>query len=146
VYVRWIVRGHKNAQADVTFHDAYLVESYRDEQGSPRQRTIAYLGNVREIRETFPIIERELFLLRAEFILEDIAEVSPADQKHVLNILQEKVPPSTEDEVMDGFVNTLQWYIRWWRENGTVPDTEEMLDMIERAKDLPDQSLDNYLS
>jgi predicted MarR family transcription regulator len=59
MYVRWVVRKHKNASvADTSFHDAYLVESYRDENGNPRQRTICYLGNIRQIAGEFPAIER----------------------------------------------------------------------------------------
>ncbi|MGF1507117.1 MAG: hypothetical protein GYB64_13220 [Chloroflexi bacterium] len=146
MYVRWVVRGHKNVQADVTFHDAYLVESYRNDEGEPRQRTLSYLGNIRQIGDTFPVIERELFLLRAELILDSLPGVSPADSSEVLKSLQQKVPPLDADEVRIGFLNTLRWYFRWWRENGGTPSDKELLRMIEIASDRPDASLDRLIS
>jgi hypothetical protein len=135
VYIRWIVRGHKNSDvADVTFHDAYLVESYRDENGSPRQRTVSYLGNIRQIGDEFPGIERELFLLRAEIILESLPELSPLDREDTLKQLHEKVPPMDAAEMMIGFKNTLRWYFKWWRENGGEPNNLELHHMIEKAR------------
>lgn len=135
MFIRWIVRGHKNAQvANMTFHDAYLVESFRDEAGSPRQRTIAYLGNIRQIGEEFPGIERELFLLRAEVILDSIPEVSDLDRRDALGQLHEKVPPLNADQIKVGFYNTLRWYFRWWHENGGMPSQEEILNMLEDAR------------
>ncbi|NDJ60691.1 MAG: hypothetical protein GYB67_06170 [Chloroflexi bacterium] len=134
MYIRWIVRGHKNEEvADVTFHDAYLVESYRDDAGRPRQRTISYLGNIRQIGERFPGIERELFLLRAELILGGIAELSDADRKDVLQQLQQRVPPLTEGEVREAFEGNLRWYFRWWQDNGGTPSADEILQMIRNA-------------
>lgn len=143
MFIRWIVREHKNADvADVAFHDAYLVESYRDEQGSPRQRTISYLGNIRQIGEDFPGIERELFLLRAELILQSLPDVSPQDCKQVLCQLHQKVPPLTADEVMVGFQNTLRWYYQWWHTNGErAPTRRELLRLVERAQERPDSAL-----
>ena len=77
MYIRWIVRRHKNAStANVVFHDAYLVESFRDLRETPRQRMVCYLGNIRQIDDEFPAIERELFLLRAERILASTPGVS----------------------------------------------------------------------
>lgn len=134
MFIRWIVRGHKNDSiADVTFHDAYLVESYRDDDGQPRQRTVSYLGNIRQIGEKFPGIERELFLLRAELILDSIPEVSDADQQDILKQLQQKVPPLEADEVILAFRGNLQWYFRWWSENGGTPSAQEILQMIKDA-------------
>jgi hypothetical protein len=134
VFIRWIVRGHKNDDvADVTFHDAYLVESFRDDEGQPRQRTISYLGNIRQIGATFPGIERELFLLRAELILQSLPTLSDADRQDVLKQLQQKVPPLNADEVLEAFRGNLQWYFRWWAENGGAPSSEAVLEMIKQA-------------
>lgn len=142
MFIRWVVRGHKNSDiVHVTFHDAYLVESYRDERGEPRQRTISYLGNIREISHSFPAIERELFLLRAELILQSLGEVSPCDYQQVLFQLHQKVPPLTSEEVMVGFCNTLRWYVRWWRENGSAPTPDALLSLIELAQDEVDPIL-----
>jgi hypothetical protein len=134
VYIRWVVRRHKNASvADVTFHDAYLVESYRDERDMPRQRTISYLGNIRQIDGAFPAIEREIFLLRADRILSTLPEVNSTEREQVLALLRQKVPELTPTEVMDAFRNNLRWYHRWWRERGGAPTNEELLRLIEDA-------------
>lgn len=132
MFVRWIVRGHKNADiADVTFHDAYLVESYRDDEGKPRQRTISYLGNIRQIGDTFPGVERGLFLLRADIILESIPNLSESDCDEVMQQLYQKVPPLSEDEVRRAFQANLHWYYRWWKAHGGAPSDEEVRRMIE---------------
>lgn len=132
MYIRWVKRGHKNSPvADVVFHDAYLVESYRNDGGKPRQRTISYLGNIRQIGSEFPVIERELFLLRAEYVLQSLPEVSPADREQLLEQLHLKVPPLTRTEMMDGFRNTLCWYYRWWQKRGEPPTRQELFDLIE---------------
>lgn len=131
MFIRWIVRGHKNSDvADVTFHDAYLTESYRDDAGQPRQRTISYLGNIRQLGDSFPGIERELFLLRAELILASLPSLSDADRREMLEQLQQKVPPLNADEVMVAFRSNLQWYFRWWNENGGTPTEDEIRQMI----------------
>lgn len=138
MYVRWIVRRHKNvAVADTSFHDAYLVESYRDESGSPRQRTICYLGNIRQIGSDFPPIERELFMLRAERILVSIAEVSDSDREEVLEMLQQKVRPLTHSEVLRAFIENLRWYRRWWERHGGGPSEEEILRLVREARGMP---------
>ncbi|MBK9712599.1 MAG: hypothetical protein IPO81_15005 [Kouleothrix sp.] len=134
MYIRWVVRKHKNATtANVAFHDAYLVESYRDDDNNPRQRTICYLGNIRQIEDTFPTIERELFLLRAERILSSIPEVPDSERPLVLELLREKVPGLTEDEVLEAFRNNIRWYYRWWRARGDAPTHEELLRIVEAA-------------
>jgi len=67
MYVKWVVRRHKNEElANINFYDAYLVQSYKNEVGEPRQRTICYLGNLRQIDNAFPVIERALFYLRMD--------------------------------------------------------------------------------
>jgi len=136
MYIRWVVRKHKNsATANVTFHDAYLVESYRDDDNSPRQRILCYLGNIRQIEEQFPTIERELFLLRAERILASTPEV-PADERAlVVELLREKVPALTEGEVREAFRNNIRWYYRWCRDRGSALTREELLRLIEGADD-----------
>jgi hypothetical protein len=139
LFIRWIVRGHKSSKAaNVTFHDAYLVESYRDDAGQPRQRTITYLGNIRQISETFPAIERELFMLRAELILNETPELLDADREDVLQQLTTKVPPLTKREVLRAFKSNLQWYFRWWRENGGEPSAEAIERMIAEASNRDD--------
>lgn len=139
MFVRWIVRGHKNSEiANVTFHDAYLLESYRDENGNPRQRTITYLGNLREIDSEFPTIERELFLIRADCILETLAELSAEDRDDILNQLKQRVKPLNEEEVMIGFKNTIRWYYRWWQDNGRVPSVDDLVKQIKKASQEPD--------
>ena len=134
MYIRWVVRKHKNAAtANVVFHDAYLVESFRDGNNTPRQRTICYLGNIRQIDNNFPTIERELFLLRAERILSSIPEVPDSERPLVLELLREKVPGLTEDEVLEAFRNNIRWYYRWWRARGDAPTHEELLRIVEAA-------------
>ena len=134
MYIRWVKRGHKNnLVADVIFHDAYLVESYRNDGGKPRQRTISYLGNIRQIGDDFPIIERELFLLRAEYALQSLPELSPVDCEQLLEQLHLKVAPLTRDEMMEGFRNTLRWYYRWWKKRGEAPTREELRALIEES-------------
>jgi hypothetical protein len=136
MFIRWIVRGHKNDDvADVTFHDAYLVESYRDENSRPRQRTLSYLGNIRQIGKEFPGIERELFLLRAELILNSLPNLSDVDCSDVLQQLQQRVPPLAEQEVREAFRGNLRWYFRWWKENGGAPTRDEIIAMIDNADD-----------
>jgi hypothetical protein len=135
MYVRWVVRKHKNASvADMTFHDAYLVESYRDEEQGPRQRTICYLGNIRQIGDEFPVIEREIFLLRADRILSSLPEVPPEEREQVINLLRQKVPELTHAQVLEAFRGNLAWYFRWWAEHGGAPSHEDILSMIEEAE------------
>lgn len=134
MYIRWIIRRHKNEVADTSFHDAYLVESYRAENGSPRQRMICYLGNIRQMGSTFPTIERELFLLRADRILESVSDLSPDDRSEALEALRQKVPPLSYDEVMAAFTENLRWYRRWWEQRGGSPSDEELLGIVQAAR------------
>jgi hypothetical protein len=135
MYVRWIIRRHKNASvADASFCDAYLVESYRDERGAPRQRTVCYLGNIRQIGDQFPTIERELFLLRAERILDSTGEVSAADRQAAMSALRQRVPPLNNDEVILAFSENLRWYRRWWEEHGTDLNDIDLLQIIQTAR------------
>jgi hypothetical protein len=134
MYIRWVVRKHKNATtANVVFYDAYLVQSYRDEHNNPRQQTLCYLGNIRQIDGAFPTIERELFLLRAGRILCGTPDVPPDDHAAILEMLRQKVPELTPDEVHIAFRNNLRWYYRWCREHGGTPSRDELLHLIEHA-------------
>lgn len=136
MYIRWVVRRHKNAStADVIFHDAYLVESYRDERDTPRQRMICYLGNIRQIDGEFPTIERELFLLRAERIIASTPSVPLDERAGALQLLRRKFPELTEAEVEEAFRNNLRWFYQWQRERGRTMTREELLDLVERAAD-----------
>jgi hypothetical protein len=138
MYVRWIVRRHKNASvANTNFHDAYLVESYRDDASNPRQRTVCYLGNIRQIEDEFPAIERELFLLRAERILAGVDELSSDDRQDIIGMLHQKVRPLDHHEVMAAFTENLRWYRRWWEENSTGPSEEELLRIVRETQGTP---------
>lgn len=137
MYIRWVVRKHKNAEiAAVTFHDAYLVESFRDDENNPRQRTICYLGNIRQIGDEFPMIERELFLLRADRILASVPEVTEREYPQVLAQLRQKVPALTCDEVRLAFANNLNWYRQWWVQNGGAPSRDELLAMLDGSGEI----------
>ena len=135
MYVRWVIRRHKNAAiADTSFYDAYLVESYRDPKGAPRQRTVCYLGNIRQIGGAFPSIERELFLLRAERILDSVAELSRSDREEAMDALRQKVPPLNREEVLQAFTENLRWYRRWWEQHGGGPSDEDLLRIVQSAR------------
>lgn len=136
MYIRWIVRKHKSRQAKhVNFHDAYLVHSYRDRQGNPRQRTVAYLGNLREMDDAFPGIERELFLLRAHQILAGVAELSPAECQKLLTQLQQAAPPLSMEETVQAFQQNLYWYLHSFLSQGKgLPTTKELCSLIEATK------------
>lgn len=134
MYIRWVVRKHKNEDtANVVFFDAYLVASYRDERNNPRQHTVGYLGNIRQIDGAFPTIERELFLLRADRILASMPGLDCAEREQILCLLRQKVPALTTGEVLAAFRNNLRWYYRWWHEHGGAPTRAELLRMIDTA-------------
>jgi hypothetical protein len=134
MYIRWIVRKHKNATtANVIFHDAYLVESYRDARETPRQRTICYLGNIRQIDDEFPALEREIFFLRAERILASTPELNTPDRELVIGLLREKLPPLTESEAITAFRNNVRWFYGWYRDRGRNVPPDELRRIIEAA-------------
>ena len=137
MYIRWIVRKHKNAHAlHMKFHDAYLVQSYRDQKGNPRQRTLAYLGNMREMDDEFPGIERELFLLRARRVLDNLSELSEDDHKDVLDLLQQVAPPLSHEEIKRAFHQNLYWYIHSCHTLGNpLPTAAELDSLIESTKE-----------
>lgn len=136
MYIRWITRKHKSAYAsDMSFHDAYLVESYRDETGRPSQRTIGYLGNIREIGGEFPNIERELFLIRAQSILQNMEDISIEEHDHILEHIHRRVTPLTQDEVINAFYQNIQWFYTWCEKNQVhAPSADELHRLIIEAK------------
>ena len=118
------------------FHDAYLVQSYRDQKGNPRQRTLAYLGNMREMDDEFPGIERELFLLRARRVLDNLSELSEDDHKDVLDLLQQVAPPLSHEEIKRAFHQNLYWYIHSCHTLGNpLPTAAELDSLIESTKE-----------
>ena len=131
MYIRWIVRHHKNADtANVSFFDAYLVESFRDDSGQPRQRTICYLGNIRQIDDEFPALEREIFFLRAERIIAGVASFTPEERQSITAMLRQKIPELSPLEVETAFRNNFRWF-RYWRQQRGMPITQaELNDMI----------------
>lgn len=134
MYVRWVVRKHKNAKtADVTFHDAYLVESYRDDRNTPRQRLVCYLGNVRQIDGEFRPVERELFLMRADRILASELDVPFEERNHIMSLLHQKVPGLTAEEVEAAFHHHLRWYYHWRHQRGDPPTREELIRLVSAA-------------
>lgn len=134
MYIRWVVRKHKNsATANVIFHDAYLVESYRDDRSDPRQRTICYLGNIRQINDEFPPIERELFFLRAERILAGERDVPPEEREPILQMLRQKVPELTPEEVQIAFHNNVRWFYSRLSDSGKPPSREELMRFLDDA-------------
>lgn len=139
MYIRWIERGHKNAHASATkFHDVYVVESYRNPAGEPRRRVIAYLGNLRQIQGHLPPIERSLFWIRAEETLRQIPELADRDRQRLRRQLCQRVPNLTEEEMREGFQNTLCWYCQWWHEHGGAPSPEEVCALLAQVNtDMP---------
>lgn len=138
MYIRWVVRSHKNAAvANTTFHDAYLVESYRDEQSNPRQRTICYLGNIRQINQEFPPVERELFLLRADRILASVADLTAIERSDVLDMLQQKVEPLTLGEIRIALIENIRWYRRSVEAHGYTPSEADLLDIVRESRGDP---------
>lgn len=130
MYVKWVIRRHKNEElANINFYDAYLVQSYKNEAAEPRQRTICYLGNLRQIEGAFPIIERALFYVRMEEIL----------QRHLPKELQSKeervklyqglsavVAPPTTEEMAQGEEFHQRWREHYWKALGEAADTNPL--------------------
>lgn len=130
MYIRWIVRHHKNADtANVSFFDAYLVESYRDDAGQPRQRTICYLGNIRQIDDNFPALEREIFFIRAERIIAGMASMSSDERQSVSAMLRQKVPDLNPHEVETAVRNNIRWYRKWRQQRG-LPISQAEIDKL----------------
>lgn len=136
MFVRWIVRKHKNELAShITFHDAYLVESYRDKNGNPRQRTLSYLGNLRQIDNEFPIIERKLFLSQVAFVLQHMPELSAHEREKILEQLHQTVPPLTKEEMLFVLRQNLYLYGQWFNPNDQeLPSPEELQHLMKSAE------------
>jgi hypothetical protein len=138
MYIRWITRRHKSRlSTDTVFHDAYLVESYRDDQGKPRQRTVAYLGNLREIDGAIPHVESELFLLRAAPILHELAAAGDADAETVLRNLRGQLPALTPEEAHHAFAAQVHWFYRWWAEHGSGAPEAAILEVVDAVLGAP---------
>lgn len=131
MYIRWVTRKHKSAlSAPMVFHDAYLVESYRDEQGRPRQRTICYLGNLRQIADRIPPVESELFLSRASQILDGLALSSPVNCAEVMEQLRDQLPVLTPEAALGALTEQLGWFYEWWSQYGTTPAEEVIAGVV----------------
>lgn len=142
MYIRWIVRHHKNAEtANVSFYDAYLVESFRDDAGQPRQRTIGYLGNIRQINGEFSALEREIFFIRAERIMMGIPAIDPTERASINTLIRQKIPDLTTVEVERAFRNNIRWYKRWRSQRGTELTPQELIDLL---ADTPDDAGADY--
>jgi hypothetical protein len=132
LYIRWIKRGHKNKYAaHVTFYDAYLVESYRDEDEQPRQRTLSYLGNIREIDGKFSAIERELFLIRAKELMDTVLKLSANDIDEMLIQLHRHVPPANYNEALRAFHENCRWFYDWCKTNNVTFPVQELQACLE---------------
>ncbi|HEX2913621.1 MAG TPA: hypothetical protein VH186_22650 [Chloroflexia bacterium] len=125
MYVKWVVRKHKNEElANIVFYDAYLVQSYKNEAGDPRQRTIAYLGNLRQIDGQFPVIERALFYIRME---DGISRNVPAEtlteeeRQKLYAGLATVAPAPTEQEIRHSEMLNQHWHQGFWRARALRP-------------------------
>jgi hypothetical protein len=85
--------------------------------------------------DEFPPIERELFLLRAERILQGIEQLSSDDRANVLAMLHQKVHPLTTPEVLAAFTENLRWYQRWWQKTGEGPTEEELIQLLLQTRE-----------
>jgi hypothetical protein len=135
MFIRWIERRHKQeASAGTVFVDAYLTAAYRDQRGRPRNRTVCYLGNIRRIDGEFPLIERELFLTRAERILGSIADLDGDDVNAARQALHRTVAPLTAPEAERAFIANLQWYRRWMRQQGLNLDEATLTRLLRESR------------
>jgi hypothetical protein len=125
MYVKWVVRRHKNEElANISFYDAYLVQSYKNEAGEPRQRTLAYLGNLRQIDGTFPVIERALFYIRMEdILLRKVPAELITDEERVklYNGLSTVAPPPTDAEIRLAESLNRNWHSSYWKIRANNP-------------------------
>jgi hypothetical protein len=95
-----------------------LVESFRDDSGQPRQRTICYLGNIRQIDGEFTALEREIFFIRAERILAGLSSIDAQERLTIGALLRQKIPDLSEQEVEIAFRNNMRWFRRWREQRG----------------------------
>lgn len=117
------------------FHDAYLVQSFRNQAGNPRQRTIAYLGNLREINDELPGIERELFLVRARHTLAGIRELNSSERENVMELLQQVATPLSPAEQTHAFYQNLHWYLHSCYQHGLpLPTGREIYQLMKEIE------------
>jgi hypothetical protein len=125
MYVKWVIRRHKNEElANINFFDAYLVQSYKNSMGEPRQRTIAYLGNLRQIDGQFPVIERALFYLRMEEYLARTVPrhlITEEERAKLYTGLAEVAPAPSEEEIQQGTVIHANWTANYWQAKALKP-------------------------
>ncbi len=125
MYVKWVVRRHKNEElANIAFYDAYLVQSYKNEAGEPRQRTLAYLGNLRQIDGIFPVIERALFYIRMEdaLIRNVPSELLSEEERNKLYAgISTVAPPPAEEEIRHSELLNRRWHSTYWQERASRP-------------------------
>jgi len=77
---------------------ATLVESERID-GKPRQRTIGYLGSIRE-KELTSALARDRTLAEIEQRLDDLGDaVPPAEREHIQAKIHDRVPPPSDAEM-----------------------------------------------
>lgn len=125
MYVKWVVRRHKNEElANINFYDAYLVQSYKNEAGEPRQRTIAYLGNLRQIDGQFPVIERALFYVRMEDTM--ARNLTPdllteEERQKLYAGLATVAPAPSDEEIRQSETLNRQWHNNYWRARALKP-------------------------
>jgi hypothetical protein len=125
MYVKWVVRRHKNEElANIVFYDAYLVQSYKNEASEPRQRTLAYLGNLRQIDGQFPVIERALFYIRMEDTMtrnlsQDL--LSEDERQKLYAGLAAVAPAPTEEEIRQSENLNQRWHTGYWRARAARP-------------------------
>jgi hypothetical protein len=76
-----------------------LVESYRNENKQPRQRTIAYLAAIEE-KEIKNPLKRDLYWLKIDNILKRL-NLNQTDEAKIRQSINEQVPRPSEKEVME---------------------------------------------
>ncbi len=97
MFVRWKKRKLKGKwwDRDVKFSRyAYLVESYRDKSGQPRQRYLSYLGSIGGDKQLSSWIAQEFW--RSARSKLDKLDLSNDQRKKIESKLEETVPHSSE--------------------------------------------------
>lgn len=119
MYIKWVIRRHKNEElANISFYDAYLVQSYKNEAGEPRQRTLCYLGNLRQIDNTFPVVERALFYVRMEeILLRNLPKElqNPEERIKLYQGISAVAAPPTREEISQGEQFHRLWHEHYWK-------------------------------
>ena len=101
MFVRWKKRGRKGRwwdQGETYSLYAYLVESYRDDSGKPKQRHLAYLGRIRNDQKlTYWIVEE--FWKSADSRLDEVG--LSGDQRELIEKKLEEAVPRPSEELMN---------------------------------------------